>query len=260
MANDVSITLMPDPSTTAGTPSLRIQTVILPRELHPDQIADHTVVVFDVLRATTSITAALAAGIKEIRVFDTIEAAQSAANAFGQPRLLCGERHTLPPPGFDLGNSPGQFDPKKHAGMTMFLSTTNGTRAIVAAKSAPLLLTGALVNADAAAKKAYAAGRDVTLLCSGSDGNPSMEDLLGAGAVIDSLSKLGPIEFDGDLSRIAIKLFHACRDSLPTVLADTFGGHNIRRVHLDADITFAARLNVLDVVGQVKDNPLRITP
>src|ERR1700722_14104305 len=156
---------------------MQINTLILPRDLDVASIVDRTVVAFDVLRATTSITSALAAGVKEIRVFDSLDAAMSAANAFGQPRLLCGERHTLPPPGFDLGNSPGQFDAKKHAGMTMFLSTTNGTRAIVAARSAPLLLTGALVNAAAVAKRVMTAGREVTLLCSGSDGEPSMEDL-----------------------------------------------------------------------------------
>jgi 2-phosphosulfolactate phosphatase len=237
---------------------MKISVLILPKELNPAGIADQTVVAFDVLRATTSITAALAAGVKEIRVFDSLDAAMTAANAFGQPRLLCGERNTLPPPGFDLGNSPGQFDSKKHAGMTVFMSTTNGTRAIVASKSAALLLAGALVNAAAVAKRVFAEGRDVTLLCAGSDGQPSMEDLLGAGAVIDALQTVGVVELDGDLAKVAVRLFDSCRNKLPAILADTFGGHNIRRVHLDADIAFAARLNVFDVVGQVVDGPLRV--
>lgn len=237
---------------------MKINTLILPKELNPADVAQHTVVAFDVLRATTSITAALAAGVKEIRVFDSLDAAMAAANAFGHPRLLCGESHTLPPPGFDLGNSPGQFDAKKHAGMTVFMSTTNGTRAIVAARSAAVVLTGALVNAGAVAKKALAENRDVTLLCAGSDGQPSMEDLLGAGAVINSLAKLASVELAEDLSRIAVRLFAACREDLPGVLADTFGGHNIRRVHLDADIAFAARLDVFQCVGRVMDEPLRV--
>jgi len=237
---------------------MKVEAVILPRELDIASIADRTVVVFDVLRATTSMTAALAAGVKEIRVFDSLDGAMAAANAFGQPRLLCGERHTVPPPGFDLGNSPGQFDPARHAGITVFMSTTNGTRAIVAAKSAALLLTGALVNAVAVAKRAFAEGRDITLLCSGSDGQPSMEDLLGTGAVIDALQQLGQVDLENDVARVAVKLFGACRDSLPAVLRDTYGGHNIRRVHLDADIAFAARLSVLEVVGRVMDAPLRV--
>jgi 2-phosphosulfolactate phosphatase len=237
---------------------LKVDVLILPRDLHHDRLGDRSVVAFDVLRATTSMTAALAAGVAEIRVFDSLDGAMAAANLHGQPRLLCGERNTVPPPGFDLGNSPGQFDSKLHRGMTVFMSTTNGTRAIVAARSAKLLLTGALVNGGAVAQRLAAEGRDVTLLCAGSDGEPSMEDLLGAGAVLAALGKIAPVEPDGDLARIARELFIACRDRLPAVLADSYGGHNIRRVHLDADITFAARLDVFNVVGRVLDHPLRV--
>jgi 2-phosphosulfolactate phosphatase len=237
---------------------MQVSTLILPRDIHPDLIASQSVVAFDVLRATTSMTAALSAGIKEIRVFDSLDAAKTAADAFGQPRLLCGERNTLPPPGFDLGNSPGQFDAAKHAGMTVFMSTTNGTRAIVAAQNAAALFTGALVNASAVARRLLDEGRNVTLVCAGSDGQPSMEDLLGCGAVITALSHLTQVDLTNDLSRIAVRLFDNCKENLPAVLADTYGGHNIRRVHLEADITFAARLDVFNVVGKVLRDPLRV--
>ncbi len=63
---------------------------------------------------------------------------------------------------------------------------------------------------------------------------------------------------NGDSARMALALFAACRDRLPAVLADTHGGHNIRRVKLDADIAYAARLDVTDVVGRVSDGPLRV--
>jgi phosphosulfolactate phosphohydrolase-like enzyme len=76
--------------------------------------------------------------------------------------------------------------------------------------------------------------------------------------VIDALQQLGQVDLDNDLARVATRLFDSCKDSLPAVLSDTYGGHNIRRVHLDADIVFAARLNVLDAVGRVVDGPLRV--
>jgi phosphosulfolactate phosphohydrolase-like enzyme len=85
-----------------------------------------------------------------------------------------------------------------------------------------------------------------------------MEDLLGVGAVIAELEKLGAVELENDVARLAVKLFEACREELPTVLSETYGGHNIRRVKLDADIAFAARLNLIDVVGRVVDRPLRV--
>jgi 2-phosphosulfolactate phosphatase len=245
---------------TLYTLTMQLSTLILPRDIQPESIASQSVVVFDVLRATTSMTAALSAGVKEIRVFDSLDAAKTAADAFGQPRLLCGERNTLPPPGFDLGNSPGQFDATKHAGMTVFMSTTNGTRAIVAAQNAAVLFTGALVNTSAVARQLRDEARNVTLVCSGSDGQPSMEDLLGCGAVITDLSKLMQIDLANDLSRIAVRLFDDCKENLPAVLADTYGGHNIRRVHLEADIAFAARLDVFNTVGKILREPLRVIP
>ena len=232
--------------------------VLLPKDLDPACLADRAVAVFDVLRATTSITAALAAGVAEVRVFGSLEECLSAAAVFSGPKVTCGERHTLPPPGFDLGNSPGQFTAAAHAGRTVFMTTTNGTKAIVAARSAPLVVTAALVNATAAAAVLAGSGRDVTLLCSGSDGAASLEDTLGAGAVLHALQARADVTVHGDLARIALQLFAGCRDRLPAVLADTHGGHNIRRVHLDADITFAARLDVFDVVGRVSDGPLRV--
>jgi 2-phosphosulfolactate phosphatase len=237
---------------------MTVDVVLLPRDLIPLQLTDRAVAVFDVLRATTSITAALSVGVTEVRVFGTLDECLAAAAAFDGPKLTCGERHTLPPPGFDLGNSPGQFTPD-HAGRTVFMTTTNGTKAIVAARAAPLVITAALVNATAAARVLAGAGRDVTLLCSGSDGAPSLEDTLGCGAVLHALQGLTDVSITGDLARIALQLFAACRDRLPATLADTFGGHNIRRVKLDADIAFAARLDVFDVVGRVGDGPLRVT-
>lgn len=232
--------------------------ILLPKDLDAACLTDRAVAVFDVLRATTSITAALAAGVAEVRVFGDLDSCLSAAAAFAGPKLTCGERHTVAPPGFDLGNSPGQFT-ADHAGRTVFMTTTNGTKAIVAARTAPVMVTAALVNATAAARRLAASGRDVTLLCSGSDGAASLEDTLGAGAVLHALQGLAEVTVDGDLARMALHLFAACRDRLPAVLADTHGGHNIRRVKLDADIAFAARLDVFEVVGHVSDGPLRVT-
>ena len=112
---------------------MKVEVVQLPRLLETRHLVDRSVVVFDVLRATTSMTAALAAGVEEIRVFGSITEAKDAAGGFAGEKLLCGEVQCLPPSGFDLGNSPGAFC-SDHRGRVMFMSTTNGTRAIVAAR------------------------------------------------------------------------------------------------------------------------------
>lgn len=232
--------------------------VLLPRDLEPDLVRDRSVVVFDVLRATTTITAAFAAGVTEVRIFPELDAARTAAGEFSGKRLLCGETACLPPPGFDLGNSPGQFV-ADHAGATLFMCTTNGTRAIIAARAAPVVLTGALANAAAVAERLVREKRSVVLLCAGTNGKPAMEDVLGAGAVLDELKHRTGLSLESDAARIAARLFDGARHDLRSALAESQGGRNVIAAGLEPDIALAARLNAIDAVGVVKNEPLRVT-
>src|SRR4051794_16790394 len=109
---------------------MNVEVVLLPRDLKPGQLKGRACVVFDVLRATTTMAAALYAGVEAIHLFDNLDAARAAAGVYDKPRLLCGEAACVMPPGFDLGNSPGQFL-SAHRGATMFMCTTNGTRALL---------------------------------------------------------------------------------------------------------------------------------
>lgn len=237
---------------------MNVDVAFLPRDLRSEQVKHRCVVVFDVLRATTTMAAALAAGVREIRVFDSLSAATEAARAFAGKRLLCGEQNCLPPPGFDLGNSPGAFRAELHRGRTVFMSTTNGTRAIVAAQAAATVLAGALVNAAAVAAELARQEREVTLLCAGTNGQFALEDLLGAGAVLSELALRRPVEESSDAARVARRLFVACRDDLRSALADAQGGRNVLAVGLGQDLDFAARLNTLAVVPRVLLDPLRL--
>src|SRR5687767_7770978 len=125
---------------------MRADVVLLPSYLNPNQLQSRVVVVFDVLRATTTMTAALAAGVREIRIFPDTQSVRAAKS--GSDVLRCGEENCLKPAGFDLGNSPGSMN-RGLEGKSLFMSTTNGTRAILAAKGAKRILVGALVNVSA---------------------------------------------------------------------------------------------------------------
>lgn len=224
--------------------------VFLPKDLEPRHREGRVVVVFDVLRATTSMTAALACGVREIRVYGSIDAVRAVVREPGM--LLCGEEKCLPPLGFDLGNSPGAFCAERHAGATLLMSTTNGTRAMLAARGAAAMFVGALVNARAVAKAVRETGLDsCTLLCAGTDGQIAMEDLLGAGAVLDHLIETGGCDIASDAAHVALQTFLACRGDLPAMLRKTRGGHNVEAAGLGTDIDFAARWNALDAVGVV---------
>jgi 2-phosphosulfolactate phosphatase len=238
---------------------MQLDLLLLPRDAQAGSIEGRSVVVFDVLRATTTMTAALAAGVGEIRIFGDTEAARRAAGDAGDPRpLLCGEAQCLPPAGFDLGNSPGALNAGEHGGRILYMSTTNGTRAIIAARGARVLLVAALVNAAAAARALAEAGHDVTLLCSGTNGALALEDVIGAGAVVDALAGLTDLELTSDAARLALRVFRGNRTDLRGVLGEAAGGRNVAAAGLAPDIDFAARLDVFDVVGHVTDGPLRV--
>jgi 2-phosphosulfolactate phosphatase len=231
---------------------MKIDVVLLPRDLKPEHLSGKAVVVFDVLRATTSMAAALAAGVREIRIFGDLDSALAAGRAHVGPHLTCGERHAVKPPGFDLGNSPGAFQRDIQSDTTLFMTTTNGTVAILAATGAQLIFTGALVNAERAAQALINADLDVTLLCSGTEGYVCTEDTLGAGAVIAALESGTSVELVSDIAWMARSLFRAEKNALYDALFESRGGHNIRRAGLEPDITFCAGLDSVGAVGVVR--------
>jgi 2-phosphosulfolactate phosphatase len=236
---------------------MNVDVLLLPKDFTAAH-AETAVVVFDVLRATTTIAAALAAGAREVRVFGSLDDARVAAASAPQPRLLCGEHRCLPPAGFDLGNSPGAFTADAVAGRTIYLSTTNGTRALVAARAARHLFTGALVNAAAVAAQLHALGRDVTLLSAGTDGAVAAEDLLGCGAVIDELRRLTSVNVASDSALVADELFVARRGDLLGTLLQTRGGRNVVAAGLRDDVRFCAALNTVPIVGRCDGETLTI--
>lgn len=230
---------------------MHVEVVLLPADLSERQSRGRSIVIFDVFRATTTMTAALAAGVREIHVFGSTDAAVSASNMARSTALLCGEEKCLPPSGFHLGNSPGVFTPELHCDRIILMSTTNGTRAILAAQSAAKVLIGALVNARAVAQALSRDAGHVTLLCAGTGGQVAIEDLAGAGAVIVEIKKLTAVEAESDAVLLAESVFAANRENLPQFLREGRGGQNVIAAGLEADIAFAATLNSIDLVGIV---------
>ncbi|CAN5534386.1 2-phosphosulfolactate phosphatase family protein [soil metagenome] len=237
---------------------MQVEVVFHPRDLRPEHLRDRAVVVLDVLRATTTMIAALHAGAKEIRIFGSLDSARAAAREWPQRTILCGEERCRKPEDFDLGNSPGDFCRDTVQGKTLFMSTTNGTRAIVAARSAPLILIGALTNARATAEMLINLHMDVTLLCAGTDGQVSLEDVLGAGAILNSAMRFRTVALGNDEALLASRADLSARDKYPTALRTGAGGRHIIAAGLEADIEFAADVDSIDIVGRVDANPLTV--
>src|SRR3954451_1319590 len=120
---------------------------LLPGLIPEDGLRGGLAVVIDVLRATTMIVHALVAGCTEVIPVSEVEEARQIAAALPLGSvLLAGERQGLPIDGFDLGNSPVECTPARCRGKTMVITTTNGTRALLACRDAERVFVGAFVN------------------------------------------------------------------------------------------------------------------
>jgi 2-phosphosulfolactate phosphatase len=163
---------------------VRVDVAVTPDGLDRAAVAASTVIVIDVLRASTCIVTALANGCAAIVPVATPEEAR-ARMAGRMDALVAGERRGEPLEGFDLGNSPLEFTRERIGGRTVIMTTSNGTRALLAARGAAAVGVAAFVNLGAAAAWAQGAGRDVLLLCSGERGARSLEDHVCAGLLVE---------------------------------------------------------------------------
>lgn len=222
--------------------------------------------VIDVLRASTTIATALARGATCVVPRRSIEDALAAA-ADRPGAVLGGERGGVKIAGFDLGNSPAEYTAERVAGRPVVITTTNGTAALAACDRAAEVLVGAIVNrsAVAAAARRLAGqldGRAVHLVCAGTDGKLTEEDLLAAGAILDAAGRDPAAVHDTlDLPARAARrhyrdLAAAGRDGLPVRIALAFrtsrGGENLLALGMESDLALAAAVDSLDVVPRLE--------
>jgi 2-phosphosulfolactate phosphatase len=184
---------------------VRIDVVPTAEAVVPDDLRGATALVIDVLRASTTIIVAFANGCQAIvPVADPADARRRAAAQWGDGVLVAGERRGEPIPGFDLSNSPLEFGSGRARGKTIFFTTSNGTRALLAAQTAEAIGVAALVNVSAAATWAAGGGRDVAILCAGSRGARSLEDWTCAGLLVDRILAAVPTAVVSDDARDAL--------------------------------------------------------
>ncbi len=181
---------------------MKIDVIFAPNAVTPADLAGRTVVVVDVLRATTTIAVALANGAKAVLpAGSTDEALRIAQNLERDAVVLAGERKSVRIPGFALGNSPAEFGPEAVAGKTIVMTTTNGTAALIAAQGAREVMAAAPVNFTTVVQRARAALEqygELVILCAGGDKQFALEDAFAAGRLTKVLLP------DGGLRRVTV--------------------------------------------------------
>jgi 2-phosphosulfolactate phosphatase len=169
----------------------RVDVFFGPHELAPADVGNRVVAVVDVLRASTSITVALANGARAVIPLASSEEVISRSKSLARSEVkLAGERKMQPIPGFDMGNSPREFTREAVEGKTIVMSTTNGTVAVLAAQGARDVVIGSYVNFSAVLSMLRAAlrgGADVAILCAGQEKRFALEDAACAGLFVQEI-------------------------------------------------------------------------
>jgi len=223
---------------------MRNATIIFTADaVRPEQVRGTLCVVIDVLRASTTIVAALANGCPAVIPVETPEEARAIARKHGC--LLGGEREGVRIEGFDLGNSPLEYVAEKVSGRPIAFTTTNGTRAIRACAASDTLVVASFLNAREVIRLLEREERDILIVCAGTRGKASLEDTVCGGMLLEGVHARATPEMDE-----ALTLWDAHRSDLASMMKNHSGhGRTLLELGFERDIDFAAGLNTCNIIA-----------
>lgn len=238
---------------------MRVHVFLAAAEVEPVVVLGSTAVVIDVIRATSTIVEALANGASAIYPAGSTEEALKLLASLGrEDTLLCGERKGLMVEGFDLGNSPAEFQPERIGGKRLVMSTTNGTRALKAAAGASRIVTASLLNLSAAAR-AVSHSEDLTVICAGREGAFSLDDVVCAGLLLQEIRSAqadGLVLDDAGMAAVALADSFTPDEAF---LARTAAGRALVGIGLEGDLVLCAERDRHDIVPEMHDRTIRAT-
>ena len=228
-----------------------IDVCLSPELLHLYDITESIVVVTDILRATTCMTAGLASGVASIVPVATLD----ECRALQQQGYVAGaERDGKPVAGFDMGNSPFSYMDEAIKGRQVAMTTSNGTLAITKSKQAAQVVIGAFINISAVAQYLRSQGKPVLVLCAGWKGKFNLEDTLFAGALVQALADAYAPACDSVLA--ARHLYQAAKADLLRFLAESSHVQRLKRLNIQKDVEFCLTTDVVQAIPVLKDDRL----
>ncbi|MBL4936447.1 2-phosphosulfolactate phosphatase family protein [Clostridium sp. YIM B02515] len=235
---------------------MKIDIIISADDIKPQKVQDKTVLVIDMLRATSVITTAAANGCKEVIPLLTIEEAMELVRENREQYILGGERKALKIEGFDCSNSPLEYSSEVVRDKTIVLTTTNGTRAIKGSEGASDILIGAMINAEAAARRINQLNKDVVIVNAGTYNEFSIDDFICSGYIIDCLINMTHVELM-DISKTAHYIYKNNEDIFSFIkLASHY--KRIKELGLDEDLKYCCQKSIIDIVPEYKNGKIEL--
>ncbi|EGO62530.1 2-phosphosulfolactate phosphatase [Acetonema longum] len=235
---------------------MKLHVTFLPAEVSGMDLSDTVCIVLDIFRATSSIVTAAANGCQSVLPVLSAEEAQDLARQT-KSCLLAGERKSVRIEGFDLGNSPAEFSRDKVQDRPIIMATTNGTVAIRATEGAWRTWIGSFLNAAAVCRQAQQHGKDILIVCAGTERLFSLEDALCAGQLVEILQGREQAVILSDAAYAALLMYTQSKGRLAEVAGRSRNGQRLYDLGRTDDIAYCLQSNILDIVPEYKHGTIR---
>jgi len=238
---------------------MKIDVYLTPVPFTKSKVEDKTVVVIDVLRATTTICQALSVGAKAVIPTDGRgEAGEMWIKLGHETTVLAGEQNGKKIENFQLGNSPYEFTSESVKGKSIIMTTTNGTPVFKYCKNAKTVMAAGFVNISKVAG-AVKPGKNLVIACSGKDGQFSIEDTLCAGMLIELLQKDESEQYLlNDAGKLAHLLYKTNHSRLEATILEGEHGRFLQTIGFTRDVSFASQIDAVPVLPLLKNGQLII--
>jgi 2-phosphosulfolactate phosphatase len=228
-----------------------IDVCLSPELMHLYDVKNRTVVIVDILRATSCMVTAFANGVESITPFADLEQCLKMKT---RGYITSGERDGKKVEGFDKGNSPFEYMDNQVLGMKLAFTTTNGTQAIEKSKEAKEVIIGSFLNLTSVVRYLLLGENPVLIVCAGWKGRVNLEDSLFAGAVVDKLKDYLGLDCDAPLA--AQHLFNLAKDDMPTFLSESSHVKRLNRLNIFKDFEFCLTVDKYKVLPRLKNGVL----
>lgn len=229
----------------------KIDVCLSPELMHLYQVHDRTIVVVDILRATSCMVTAFANGVDSIKPFADLESCRLMKN---QGYITSGERDGKKVEGFDKGNSPFEYTEDQVKGKKIAFTTTNGTQAIEKSRGAKEIIIGAFLNLTTVAKHLLFGESHILIVCAGWKGKVNLEDTLFAGALVNALKD--HTEPDCDAPLAAQHLYLQAKPDMVKFLGNSSHVKRLNRLNIQKDIEYCLTPDLYRVLPKMKNGSL----
>jgi len=224
-----------------------------------NELRNKSVVVIDVLRATSTIVTALMNGAKGvIPVEDMGEASRISQSVDSENYLLCGEKDGNKIDGYDLGNSPLEYSRETVAGKTLIFNTTNGTKAIKKSLGSAKIYMASFLNLSAIVEELQAEKNEIVLLCAGWKGRLALEDMLLAGNIIYNLGGGHLSDDANDGAKVAYGLYEKYSGDIRSVIFQSNHAQRLINVVGTEDLDYCCQTDITDQIPILHDGIISI--